>query len=464
MILLKKTVPVVFILVLLVLATNNGLTLAVEIEGANVFSQSDEDEWWDTDWKYRQRVNITENNGYPLTNFPVEVTFIHDGCMQPDGADIRIVDNNVEIPYSLMDLNATHATVMFENNIPAETTKSINVYYGNWNTTAKWYRRVSVMMSEGENGEVLIDGNVYIGWDRCKWGPTSNNNNVTLWVDYRIDFNGNNDPTDENDLITDSSSKIGGIGRYYREFVNGTVRSIGLGEYERIIQTPIYVDVCFANASLRVYKHHSWVETIHADNLVLWGDSWSHANYGTGSEENIVDGMYQDNLSFPYALYCSPIDPSWMALRDNTSGKVFSAIGIDIRYNYTLVGQEVAEWKREISFDFDSYQPLNPYDQLNHTRIYWYADNTNNYSDTLALAAILHNPPSVRLVPDATHVPGDVNLDGNVDHRDLLLLAIAYSSTPQDTNWNQCADLNNDNVINYEDLLILAINYGKTDP
>jgi len=460
--LVNKTIPIVLISILLMLVTNNVTTSALETNVLNVFSEPDD--WWNSNWKCRQKVNITENSGHSLTDFPVEATFMHDGRMQPDGDDIRIVDNGVEIPYALMDSNVTHATVMFETGIPALTTKSVYVYYGNWNVTAKWYRRVSVMISEGQTGEVLIGDTVYIGWDCCRWGRASDNNDVTVWVDYRIDFNGNKDPTDDNDLIRNSISMAGGIGRYHGDFGNSTVRTVGLGEYQRVIQTPIYVDVCFANATLRVYKNHPWVETIHADHLVMWGDSWDHANYGTGSEENIVDGVYLEKSCFLYSLYYSPIDPSWMAFRDNASGEVFSAIGVGIRYNYTFVVEEKEEWRREVAFDFDSHQPLNPYDQLSDTRIYWYADNTNNYSNTHALATILHNPPSVLLVSDTTHIPGDINRDAKVDYQDLFLLAAAYLSTPKDPNWNQSADLNNDNVINYQDLLILARNYGKTDP
>jgi len=460
----KKTVLIFFISFLLMLAANHVIVSTLAKNGVESVAQSVGDEWWDGDWKFRQEVIITENSGYSLTDFPVEVTFAHNGWAKPDGDDIRVVDEGVEIPYHITDLNTTHVSVIFETSISALSTKSVYVYYGNPDVAAKWYRRVSAMFSDGQRGKAIIDGRVYIGWDNVKWGGSANNSNVIVWVDYRVDFNGNRDPTDDDDLIRDSSLKVGGIGRYYCEdFESSAVRTIGLGQYQRCLQTPVYVDLCFANATLRVYKNHPWVETIQADHLVMWDDSWDYAKCGISWEETIVDGVYREAPCSLYRLYYSPTNPNWMAFRDSTSGVVFSAIGIDIGYNYTFIVEEEPDWRREVAFDFESNQPLNPYDQPSNARIYWYADNSNEYSNTEVIATILHNPPSARPVSDNIHIPGDINQDSKVDIEDLFLMAVAYHSTPLDPNWNYFADLNNDEAVDCEDLFILATNYGKTN-
>ena len=59
--------------------------------------------------------------------------------------------------------------------------------------------------------------------------------------------------------------------------------------------------------------------------------------------------------------------------------------------------------------------------------------------------------------------------DGVIDFEDLMIFALAYGSTPSDSNWNPVCDiagpggsLTPDEVIDFEDLMIFAMNYGKT--
>jgi len=59
-------------------------------------------------------------------------------------------------------------------------------------------------------------------------------------------------------------------------------------------------------------------------------------------------------------------------------------------------------------------------------------------------------------------VTGDVNGDGLVDVYDLILVGIAFGSTPTDPNWNPYADLKSDNIIDIFDLIIVGVNFGKT--
>lgn len=61
-------------------------------------------------------------------------------------------------------------------------------------------------------------------------------------------------------------------------------------------------------------------------------------------------------------------------------------------------------------------------------------------------------------------IRGDVNHDGRVDASDLVLLAEAYSSRPNDPNWNPDADIDNDQYVGLTDLSILALNYGQHYP
>ena len=57
---------------------------------------------------------------------------------------------------------------------------------------------------------------------------------------------------------------------------------------------------------------------------------------------------------------------------------------------------------------------------------------------------------------------GDTDGNGEVDIFDVVLIAMAFGSTPIDVNWNQAADLNNDSIVDIFDVVLLTQNFGKT--
>ena len=56
---------------------------------------------------------------------------------------------------------------------------------------------------------------------------------------------------------------------------------------------------------------------------------------------------------------------------------------------------------------------------------------------------------------------GDINGDGKVSLADLVILALAYGSTPGSPNWTPYADFNGDGKVNLADLVLLALHYGQ---
>jgi len=57
---------------------------------------------------------------------------------------------------------------------------------------------------------------------------------------------------------------------------------------------------------------------------------------------------------------------------------------------------------------------------------------------------------------------GDVNGDCIVDLYDLTAVALAFSASPGDPNWNPETDLNGDGTIDIFDIVIVVVNYGRT--
>ena len=59
-------------------------------------------------------------------------------------------------------------------------------------------------------------------------------------------------------------------------------------------------------------------------------------------------------------------------------------------------------------------------------------------------------------------IPGDINGDFHVSLADLVLLANAYGSHPNQAKWNPNADINGNGIVDLSDLVLLANHYGQT--
>lgn len=67
-------------------------------------------------------------------------------------------------------------------------------------------------------------------------------------------------------------------------------------------------------------------------------------------------------------------------------------------------------------------------------------------------------------MPFVVIILGDVDGNGKVEMKDLVLLANAYGSRPGDPNWNFMADMDNNNFVGLVELIIIAKNYGQHYP
>lgn len=61
-------------------------------------------------------------------------------------------------------------------------------------------------------------------------------------------------------------------------------------------------------------------------------------------------------------------------------------------------------------------------------------------------------------------IPGDVDGDSQVDIFDLVIVALAFSSTPTSPNWDPNADINGDNIVDIFDLVVVALHFAETEP
>jgi parallel beta-helix repeat protein len=59
-------------------------------------------------------------------------------------------------------------------------------------------------------------------------------------------------------------------------------------------------------------------------------------------------------------------------------------------------------------------------------------------------------------------MPGDLNMDGKVDMKDIVLAARAFGEFPGRPRWNPMADENEDGIVDLRDIALIARNFGKT--
>ncbi|MGF3554940.1 MAG: DUF2341 domain-containing protein, partial [Thermoplasmatota archaeon] len=102
--------------------------------------------WWDTNWKYRREINISENSGSSLENYQVLITLntqnlISEGKMKEDCADIRFIDSDSSTKLSYWiegDCNTSSTKIWVKiPEILASSNKIIYVYYGNPNADSE---------------------------------------------------------------------------------------------------------------------------------------------------------------------------------------------------------------------------------------------------------------------------------------------------------------------------------------
>jgi len=137
-------------------------------------------------------------------------------------------------------------------------------------------------------------------------------------------------------------------------------------------------------------------------------------------------------------------------------------VAVDLNANVGLIFDKVAVAGSATALTTMSYPPPPP--DTAFIGPVWSITTTAKFSGNVTVGIAYPDPdpgtPTQMLRTDI--VSGDVNLDGVVNAKDLLLILKAMETRPGSPRWNPNCDLNHDNRINGLDLLIALKNYGKT--
>jgi hypothetical protein len=97
--------------------------------------------WWNFSWLYRKPISLTEESGSTLSNYEVKLTVDYvPSKMKSDFSDLRFTDSDqvTLIPYWIESYTASVSASVWVRvpSIPASSTKSIYMYYGNPSATS----------------------------------------------------------------------------------------------------------------------------------------------------------------------------------------------------------------------------------------------------------------------------------------------------------------------------------------
>ncbi|WP_414837741.1 DUF2341 domain-containing protein [Candidatus Nanosalina sp. VS9-1] len=102
--------------------------------------------WWNDSWNDRKTIEITENSGRTLSNYPVRMTIdtatlVDSGSLQNDCSDLRFVDtdDSTSLDYWIKSGCNTDSTDLVVNvqDIGAGATENVYVYYDNPQASSK---------------------------------------------------------------------------------------------------------------------------------------------------------------------------------------------------------------------------------------------------------------------------------------------------------------------------------------
>ena len=85
--------------------------------------------------------------------------------------------------------------------------------------------------------------------------------------------------------------------------------------------------------------------------------------------------------------------------------------------------------------------------------------------DTFLLSDSLNDiwfmPVNAQYSYSGSGIPGDVNMDGTVNMRDIALLVILFNTRPSSPNWNPNADVNSDGIVNMRDIAVALVHFNQ---
>lgn len=152
---------------------------------------------------------------------------------------------------------------------------------------------------------------------------------------------------------------------------------------------------------------------------------------------------------------------------DLTLWMMNETVYIDVTITYPVIALDVADWGVVVRNGSDIWVDSEVWKLISD----WYLQMVQVFSFTYDLG---HLEPGnyaftfsvwgapVESIHFTIGLAGDLNFDGIVDIKDMVLAAMAFGSYPGHPAWNPIADVNSDGTVDIKDLVAIALHFGET--
>jgi hypothetical protein len=298
-------------------------------------------------WKYKKAITINNtSNSNALTDYQVPISLdtaslISAGKMRSDGGDIRFADGATLLNYWVESgINTTSTTIWVKvPSIPASSSKTIYVYYGNPSATSQSngdatfdffddFEGTSLNTSKwalqkSAGGSISIsNGNITFsvsGTSDYVWIHSINSFAYPVWQEAKVVSMPSGTPTYRQGLSTGTNLRSNG--NYYNSYS---------------------IDWCYGGNSFRIVGDDSsigWAVTQVSSgfNTGIWKFSWvsTGSQIGTDSKNSLTSSDTKVSIANYYAYfgiaatYAGSVVVDWVRIRKYTSPEPTTSIGAE---------------------------------------------------------------------------------------------------------------------------------------
>jgi len=194
---------------------------------------------------------------------------------------------------------------------------------------------------------------------------------------------------------------------------------------------------------------------------------------GIGDAPYIIDSNNEDHYPLMQPWITSSHDVAVIAVATNITW-IYQGFSVDINVTVLNKGEFNQNVTATLYYNITAGEMIDTQNMTipageNSTLSFVWNTRGVPYNRSYTLKAVatiseVDNTPADNTLPGGpitVRILGDINGDGKVDGRDIVIAAKAFGTRPRDPRWNPDADVNQDGRVDGRDITLIARNFGK---